>query len=93
MTDILVARRLVDLVRRLKPGTRIEISWIELRDAFPVWVYNNASFLPADQILEKIVGSAYEYVYTDNLRKRSVVFARLEKPVNYGEAYISPDRR
>lgn len=77
---------LIHRVASLKPGQQIDIPLGEMRLASP------------DDVLENIVGSAYEYSY-QNIDYTGVVrFRRREKPLSpYHEdglwTYVSPDRR
>lgn len=46
--------------------------------------------------MENIIGSSYEYRYTENPTTGAITFRRLEAPIDgdSGErTYISPDRR
>lgn len=80
------------LVGRLKPGHAITISHDAMREVSG-FEHNGGAFTPADRILENVVGSAYEFLYTEHPFTRDVTFFRLAAPVEYGQAYVSPDRR
>lgn len=89
-----------DVLRRvasLKPGECIQFSAIELIDKVGGYWHNGVFFTPADRVMENIIGSSYEYRYTENPITDAVTFCRLEAPITYGESrertYISPDRR
>lgn len=86
----------VNLVKRLKPGQSIDICIRELRNSILPYEHNGAIFYPPDQILENIVGSAYEFGYRENFRDMTVRFFRLSEPHPSDSlilSYISPDRR
>lgn len=87
MDPLVIAR----IVRNLKPGERVHVDERQLR--FPSYEYNGAIFTAADQVLEKIVGAAYEFRYWLDHVNRCVVFERTITPVEYGQAYLSPDRK
>lgn len=58
--------------------------------------HNGGRFTPADVILEKIVGSAYEWGYYYNSSSRRYIFSRLAtslKVEDEARTYVSPDRR
>jgi len=84
-------------VASLKPGECIQFSAIELSNTVQGYHYNGVFFTPADRIMENIIGSAYEFNYTENAITGAVTFCRLEAPITYGDSrertYISPDRR
>ena len=84
-------RRLVAQVASLQPGLRLEIDERELCD-LPNYEHKGGVFTPADQILENIVGSAYEFYYWYNSYTQRFIFERLKKPSDT-PVYISPDRR
>lgn len=80
-----------ELVERIQPGQCLRIHMHELCD-IPMWHYHGAEFNPADQILEGIVGAAYEYCYRFDSFRNEYVFERLAIPSN-DPVYVSPDRR
>lgn len=52
----------------------------------PVWS-------PAERIMEAIVGSAYEFRFWEDHAAKTVVFERLQQPLDDGRrSYVSPDR-
>lgn len=66
-----------NVVRRLKPGQRVEISKINLDRV----MLDRPDVSVADRILEKIVGSGYEFYHYENAMKKTVTFVRTESPV------------
>lgn len=76
-------------VEQLKPGQRLEVAReIMMFPTMPPWT-------PADEVLEGIVGSAYEFYYYKTLETGNIVFCRKEKPYSSNEglrSYVSPDR-
>jgi hypothetical protein len=86
----------IRMVASLKPGQTIQFSAIELIDKVGGYWHNGVFFSPADTVMENIIGSSYEYSYTESLTTGAITFRRLEAPIDgdSGElAYISPDRR
>ena len=84
----------INLVRQLKKGESIEFD----RDFINIHVqgfhYNEAYFTAADRVLENIIGSAYEYTYSENPINGNIAFHRLGREVECGKvSYTSPDRR
>ncbi len=88
------ARQMIlSLVSNLKPGQQIEISRNLLREVGSR-EYNGATFTPADNIMENIIGSAYEFWYQEVFATGNVIFGRLCRPLSDGgRTYTSPDRR
>lgn len=83
----------VDFVSHLRPGEKCVIHPMELN--FPGYEYNGARFTPADCVLEKIVGSSYEFSWRNHLYNREIQFERLKKPLpseSRLRTYVSPDR-
>lgn len=80
-------------VASLKPGFEIKIDRNELADEIGGRHYNGAYFTPADNILENIIGGSYEYGYDIIPKSGDVIFYRLDKPLENGRTYTSPDRR
>lgn len=78
-------------VGKLKPGERLCVAEHQLRA--PAYEHNGGTFTGADQVLEKIVGSAYRFRYREDHINHCVVFERLPEDVEFGQAYVSPDRR
>ena len=85
------------LVADLKPGEQIDIDEGEMdldRTIRPPFRHNGAFWTLADNVLEGIVGSAYEYGYFRRPQDRVVTFFRLKEPLTDGSlSYVSPDRR
>lgn len=84
-------------VGRLAPGQAIEISRLTLAEIGcvripavfgPVWS-------PVDQIMNRIVGSSYEWLPRKNPEypNGSVTFYRLKKPLEDEMTWMCPDRR
>lgn len=84
---------IIDAVGSMKPGQRLDIAMGELEHHIRGFEYNGVFFSPADRVLENIVGSAYEYSYWIDERRRVVIFERLSKPLEEPSCYVSPDRR
>lgn len=85
----------VDEVLVLKPGQCIDMSERVLAD-IGCHEHNGATFTPPDQVLENILGAAWEYGYDRIPQSRAVRFYRLPKPLDYRgseRSYVSPDRR
>jgi len=82
-------------VKSLQPGQSVHVDWRQLESEFPFQQYNGAMFSPPDRLLENVMGSSFEYGYTINPADRTVMFFRLEKPIEEFDTfvYISPDRR
>lgn len=88
-------QHLTNLVKSLKPGQSIDID-ANILSEIRSYGYSGGTFHPADQILEGILGSAYEFRYWENEMNRSVTFHRLAAPLNSElgvRSYVSPDRR
>ena len=85
----------LNAVKSLQPGQRVDICCRELELDFPSYQHNGATFSPPDCLLENIIGSAFEYGHYPNPVDRTVVFFRLEKPIEKFDtfSYIAPDRR
>lgn len=48
---------------------------------------------PAERIMEAIIGSAYEFRFWADYAAKTVVFERLQRPLDDGRrSYVSPDR-
>lgn len=85
---------IIKKVANLKPGFNIVIDRCDLQDEFPSRIYNEVEFTPADNLLENIVGSSYEFSYQINFSNGNTTFHRLKKPLEGGlRSYTSPDRR
>jgi hypothetical protein len=55
---------------------------------------NTYGFPLQDYVLEHIVGSSYEFGYTEDPMTGDVTYFRLKEPLNDGRlSYVSPDRR
>ena len=88
--------RIVDEVRSLAPGQRVTIPRHRLELSAQSYECAGATFNPADQIMEKIIGASYEYGYREEFMMRAITFYRLEEPLDvpdYPRTYVSPDRR
>lgn len=90
---------ILDIVRRLGPGQRVnfsrEILYEGSRQGLEHFMSPSGQ-TTADLVLENIVGSAYEYGYFEppDLPGRDITFYRLERPLKDGRrTYVSPDRR
>lgn len=81
-------------VKNLKPGESVDVSNLLLR-SFGFRDYNGAVFSPADNVLEKIIGSSYSLGYQENFHKDSTTFYRLKESLENTPywSYVSPDRR
>ena len=82
-------RDMAVVVSRLSPGMRLTVNHGVLQDlqAPPGWT-------TAAWILESIIGSAYEYSYTEDVWTGSITFERLPHPLTDGRiASISADRQ
>lgn len=85
----------LNTVKSLQPGQSVQLGWRELQFDFPFRQHNGAMFSPPDNLLESILGSAFEYGYNINPADRTVTFFRLERPIEEFDTfvYVSPDRR
>jgi hypothetical protein len=80
-------------VRQMEPGESLTVSGIILRDA-PPFEHNGARWQPEEQVLEKIIGSVFEYSTSMDPMTRDVTFYRHPEPCPEGTyRWISPDRR
>lgn len=93
------AMNIYDLARRiqsLKPGHRMTVSRDILREAAPhspLLGFGGPVWSQCDLVLEKIVGSAFEFKAWEDERG-NYVFERLKNPLRDGSrTYVSPDRR
>lgn len=84
------------LVSDLKPGFAITVSREELKTVMPMRMAGpfGPEWNAVDQIMEKIVGSAYSISVWDDPRTGNVTFHRLRQPLEDGRrTFVSPDRR
>ena len=85
---------IVQEVASIPPDYSMDIDARLLDNATACYSHNNANFTPPDQVLENIVGAAYEFSYFIHPIKRIVTFSRLKKPIQDGQrTYVSPDLR
>lgn len=84
---------IVSEVKRLLPGQSYSFS-MKLMDVYEE-DYNGVKWRAGDLVLEKIVGSAYEYSYWEDCSNGHLVFERRFKPLELGQGrtYVSPDQR
>lgn len=82
-------------VKSLQPGQNVQVDWRQLESEFPFRQHGGAIFFPPDNLLENIIGSAFEYGYSISPQDRTVTFFRLDKPIEKFDTYtyVSPDRR
>ena len=84
----------IKLVRQLKKGESIEFDLDFINLHVQGFYHNEAYFTPADRVLENIIGSAYEYEYSENPINGNIAFHRLGREVKCGKvSYTPPDRR
>jgi hypothetical protein len=89
-------RHLANEISKLKPGFRMTIDRHILHDIHPVPMVGigGPEWNAVDQIMESIVGSAYEFRYWTDPQTGNVTFERLREPLKDGErTYVSPDKR
>lgn len=85
---------IVRKVAQLGKGQSIEVTANALELYVPAFHHNGVLFTSADNVLEQIMGSAYEFSYQVNELKRTVTFSRLKEPLTDGrKSYESPDKR
>lgn len=82
-----------DLVRKLEPGQAITIEESLLSEIgfAPLVGIMGPMWNPVEQIMENVVGSAWEIRTTENFADRSVTFYRCREP-SESPMYVSPDR-
>jgi hypothetical protein len=82
-------------VARLKPGECYEVSRQILDDIGGVHLagYFGPEWSPESRVMERIVGSAYEFSISVNPQTGAATFRRLAEPVeDHRRTYVSPDR-
>lgn len=84
-------------IAAISPGQWYTVSPHTLADiapAMPLAGPLGPTWTPAERVMEKIVGSAYEFQFWSDPRTGNVTFARLKQPLKDGSrTYVSPDRR
>lgn len=82
-------------VRSLTPGQEMIVSGCLLSEIKPVRMAGvlGPEWNACDQIMEQIVGSAYEWEYQLIPESRNYLFRRLHKSDQKHRTYVSPDRR
>lgn len=84
----------VDTVKRIKPGCSITLSSSILDDIGPARLTPDATWSPAERVLENVIGSSYEFQIVESPDSRNVEIHRLSCPLDDGRrTYVSPDRR
>ena len=82
-----------DQVRHMEPGEVVSVDSFFFLDV-PPFEHNGARWTPEEQVLEKIIGSAFEYSTSTDPMARTVTFYRHPEPCPEGAyRWISPDRR
>lgn len=87
---------LAEIIGKIQPGHWHSVGWRVLHDIPPMPMVGIFGLLwsAEDQIMEKIVGSAYEFKYFRDELSGNVIFERLKEPLQNGaRTYVSPDRR
>jgi hypothetical protein len=90
----------MDLVAQIKamhPGQWLTVSPHVLRELYPpmqmMWPLGPTWSSP-ERVMEKVIGSAYEYRFWESRETGDVTFERLRAPLKDGRrTYVSPDRR
>lgn len=85
--------RLAHEVSRIKPGQCLQVDSTILGLYVAGMDYNGARFTPADMILENVVGSSYEFWYTEDIINRRIIFHRAQISSEEPIYYRSPDRK
>lgn len=83
-------------VGNIQPGQSITISSSVLREAAPAAPLvglGGPVWTSAERIMENIVGSAYEFRFSEDPITGNVTFERLAQPLKRGRTYTSPDCR
>jgi hypothetical protein len=80
-------------VQGLKPGGHCTIAGEILKAEFPQYDDEGVIWKPADQLLSGVLGSGYEFRYSENPINGVVTFMRLMEPVSGPRrSYVEPDR-
>lgn len=93
---MLTSQQLADQVSELRPGEHCTVPRYLLDDTMRARcsIFQDNDWTGADWVLEKIVGSAYEFGYYWELTSGDTIFYRLRQPLTDGRrTYVSPDRR
>lgn len=88
---------LVGMVRALAPGKELTLNLNTIENSIaPRNLTPDGLWNAADQVLEKVVGSAFEYGYRTDPTNRKLTFFRLPQPLPADgdtRTFVSPDRR
>lgn len=87
-------RQMAQTIQAMQPGQCLRVSADTLKTLEVALMENRYNFPMKDWVLENIIGSSYEFGYTEYLPTMDVTYFRLPKPLQDGtRSYVSPDRR
>lgn len=91
-----IVYRLARQIDQMKPGMALRVNRHEISNIMPMQLVGHfgPEWNVIDQIMEKVVGSAYSIYVWDDPRTGDVTFHRLNEPLKANRrTYVSPDRR
>jgi len=84
----------VSQVASMKPGQCVRVDRFTMRDIPTSPFVGWSEWRAPDRVLDRIMGSAYEFGYTVDSLAGYVTFWRLAQPLTDGRrSYVEPDRR
>jgi len=83
---------IVKMVSRLKPGQSIDCDLHCIYSVRKPCAIFGPVWNPVDRVMDRVVGSSWNIVPTENSMRHTVTFHRLEKESDE-PTWISPDRR